>query len=331
VKAGERTALPVGERVAAVDIGTNTVLLTVAERVSSGGDLAGRLLVVAEQHAITRLGQGVDRSRALAADAIDRTLACLERYRDEAARLGVGRTVCVGTSALRDAEGGAPFVLRASSILGCAVEVVTGRREAELTFRGAISGLAFLSGDASADGCNPNGDNRVMAFDVGGGSTEVVIGTSDGMVESAVSLDVGSVRLFERYGDEGFDEALRALRSALPPRPVDTPHVVLGIAGTMTTLWSLAYGVPFEEHLTGSRLLRTETIAAFAANLRAMPVSARRDQLGIDAGRADVLPFGALVAAEILRWAGAHETRVTSRGVRYGLLLEALADEALAD
>lgn len=307
------------------------MLLTIAERVAAGGDLAGRLLVIDERHAITRLGQGVDRSRTLDPEAVRRTLACLEHFRQEASQLGVTRMLCVGTSALRDAAEGAPFVARASRIVGCPVEVVSGAREAELTFRGAISSLDLVLGGvggSTIDRASPDSrtDALVLAFDVGGGSTEIVLGTADGKVERSTSLNVGSVRLFERHGAESFEDARRALRAVLPPAFASSPSLVIGIAGTMTTLWTLAYGRPFEEGAAASRPLETEAISQAAADLHAMSAALRRDQLGIDPGRADVIPFGALIASEILRWAGAHTVRVTSRGVRYGLLLEALAE-----
>jgi len=320
---GEPSALPLGARVAAIDIGTNTVLLTVAERVPAGGDLAGELQVIGERHAITRLGQGVDRQGTLDPGAIDRTLACLELYRQETVHLGAGRVLCVGTSALRDAASGEAFVARASDILGCPVEVVSGAREAELTFRGALSSLDPSRANTEREPIDAA--SLVLAFDIGGGSTEIVLGTAAGEVQSAASVNVGSVRLFERYGDSSWDEATRAVIAALPPPLPSSPDLVIGIAGTMTTLWTLAYGMPFEESSAAERPLRTERIARLATELRALPVEARQHQLGIDAGRADVIPFGALVASEILRFIGASQVRVTGRGVRYGLLLETLA------
>lgn len=332
------------ERVAAIDIGTNTVLLTIAERIESAGDPGVRLLVIAERHAITRLGQGVDRERRLDPGAVARTLHCLGEYREEVLRHGATRTFCVGTSALRDAAEGADFVREASQLLGCAVEVVSGQREAELTFRGALSSLdeetlssLGSSGDAGGADARDEDGPLVLAIDIGGGSTEIVLGTAQGQVRSALSLDVGSVRLFERHRAHDFTSAEQSVRAALQAAPHTIraalplarpaasdvqPRLALGIAGTMTTLWTLEYGIPFEEAGAKTRPLSRASIARFAEQLHALPIEERRRRLRIDEGRADVIPFGALVASEVLRWLDVEEVRVTTRGVRYGLLLE---------
>jgi len=323
----ERGALAVGDRIAAIDIGTNTVLLTVAECVEADGDLTQRLRIVGERHAITRLGQGVDQTQRLDAEASRRTLDCLRSYAQEMTALAANRAVCVGTSALRDASGGHQFLLDASAILGCPVEVVSGTREAELTFRGAVSSLANDPTPATRS-VDSKGDvgsslDRVLAFDIGGGSTEIVLGTARGAVLHGVSVDIGSVRLFERHREQGFSHVELVVRSALPAPFGDKPSLVMGIAGTMTTLWSLAYGLPFDEKLAATRLLASADISRLCRELFAMTLAERRQKLHIDEGRADVIPFGALIAAEVLRWIGAEQVRVTARGVRYGLLLEA--------
>jgi exopolyphosphatase/guanosine-5'-triphosphate,3'-diphosphate pyrophosphatase len=312
--------LGLGERIAAIDIGTNTVLLTIAERVSSGGDLTERLKIVAERHAITRLGQGVDRLRTLQDAAISRTLSCLREYEDEMRRQRVARVACVGTSALRDAAGGEAFVSRASDLLGEPVQVVSGMREAELTFRGALSSLSGGTGARMSD------DALVCAFDIGGGSTEIVLGTRAGLVKQAVSIDIGSVRLFERYGDLPFAHAASVVRASMPQPFSESSSMVLGIAGTMTSLWSLLYRAPFDERLAGKSPLASDSIARLASELHELPLDVRRVRLGIDEGRADVIPYGALIAAEVLRFLRADAAYATGRGVRYGLLLESLGE-----
>lgn len=312
--------LGVGERIAAIDIGTNTVLLTIAERVSSGGDLTDRLKIVAERHAITRLGQGVDRLRTLQDAAISRTLSCLREYEDEMRRQHVTRVACVGTSALRDAAGGEAFVARASDLLGEPVQVVSGMREAELTFRGALSSL---SGGTRAQ---MSGDEVVCAFDIGGGSTEIVLGTRAGLVKQAVSIDIGSVRLFERYGGLPFSHAASVVRTSMPRPFSESSSMILGIAGTMTSLWSLLHRAPFDEGRAGKSPLASDSIARLASELHELPLDVRRIRLGIDEGRADVIPYGALIAAEVLRFLGADAAHATGRGVRYGLLLESLGE-----
>jgi exopolyphosphatase/guanosine-5'-triphosphate,3'-diphosphate pyrophosphatase len=171
-------------RVATIDIGTNTVLLLVAEQ-SSTGDL----VPVVERAAITRLGEGVDRFRRLTPAAVARTSACLDDYATLVSASRVERIAIVGTSAMRDAEGGDALRARIRAAFGVDVRVLSGDEEARLTFRGAVSGLAV------GDRC------EVAVFDIGGGSTEVVIGQNTRPAPAlhfAQSFDIGSVRLTER-------------------------------------------------------------------------------------------------------------------------------------
>ena len=169
-------------RVAAIDIGTNTVLLLVAESGSGG------VLVAVEEHAtITRLGKDVDRTRTLSPEAISRTNACLDRYAEIVRALGVERVAVVGTSAMRDARGGEAVRAHVRAKLGVDARVISGEEEARVSFAGAISGLGYDSGTERA------------VFDIGGGSTEVVLGTPPGTIRYAQSFDIGSVRLTERH------------------------------------------------------------------------------------------------------------------------------------
>ncbi len=175
-------------RVAAVDIGTNTLLLLVADREENGS-----LLAVAERATITRLGAGVDRTRKLAPDAIDRTLRCLAEYASLVGQLGAERVGIVGTSAMRDAQGSDEVRSRIRALFGVEPQVLTGEEEARLTFRGALSGLSV---DAS---------QQIGVFDIGGGSTEVVVGSVDKggpSLSFSASFDIGSVRLTERHGED---------------------------------------------------------------------------------------------------------------------------------
>ena len=217
---------------AAIDIGTNSVLLLIAVRDEATG--APRPLL--ERATITRLGEGVDKTRQLAAPAVQRTLECLRGYAADMRAHGVTRLAVVGTSALRDAAGGEAFLNAAQQILGERPRVIAGDEEAALTFRGALSGLE-VSGD-------------LLVFDIGGGSTELIAGSasSAGTPASRVSLDIGSVRLFERHvhSDPPTPSELAAIQAdvarelamAAPlalTRSQRRPTLV-GVAGTVTTL-----------------------------------------------------------------------------------------------
>jgi exopolyphosphatase/guanosine-5'-triphosphate,3'-diphosphate pyrophosphatase len=298
----------VSPRAAAIDIGTNSVLLAVAER------RAGELVALLERSTITRLGAGVDRTRTLDAAASDRTLACLADYRRELDALGVTRLDVVGTSALRDAGGGPELCARAERILGTRPRVLTGAEEAELGFDGACVGLGEL------------GPRTV--FDVGGGSTEIVVG--DREIAAAISLDIGSVRLFERHvrSDPPASDELaavdRAIADALERAPGPRGTLV-GVAGTVTTLCALERGITSYDAgaVHGARLGRV-AVERLASELEKTTVEERRALPGMEPGRADVIVVGARIVLAVMRWAGAAELVVSDRGVRWGLLVRAL-------
>lgn len=295
-------------RVAAIDIGTNAVLMLVAE-----GGPDGAPTRVVERATLTRLGQGVDQRRRLAPEAVDRTLRCLRSYVEEARALGVGEVAAVGTSALRDVGGGAAFVEAVERELSVRVQVISGDEEARLTFAAALGGLTL--------------EGPVVVVDVGGGSTEVIVGEVGGAIERATSLDVGSVRLTERLlrGDPpGADELARLVHAIDEqlhrlPRPPRGARLV-GVAGTVTTLAAVAEGVvdATGEGMHG-RVLSVQAIERVARWLGALDSMSRRACAGLDPGRADVIVAGAWLVQRLARWAGVNDLVVSNRGVRWGL------------
>jgi exopolyphosphatase/guanosine-5'-triphosphate,3'-diphosphate pyrophosphatase len=312
-------------RVAAIDIGTNTVLLLVAEVGNDGG-----IVPIVERAEITRLGQGVDKSRTLAPEAVERTLECLRDYAGEIARHDVSRIDVVGTSAMRDAaassdETGGGFIFRAQAILGTAPRVVSGDEEAVLAFSGGLAGLGVAG--------------AVTAFDIGGGSTEVIRGHVDGgavRIMARQSVDMGSVRLFERHvqTDPPSVEEMGALAAFVtaqlaPLKPPPRGEPLVGMAGTVTTIAAIARGIdPYDPaRIHGMRLSRRE-IADTARVLRKLPLAERKKLGGLEEKRADVIPVGAAILDTIIAWAGADEIVVSDRGVRWGVALQ-LARNAL--
>jgi exopolyphosphatase/guanosine-5'-triphosphate,3'-diphosphate pyrophosphatase len=302
-------------RIATIDIGTNSVLLLVAERRSSG------LVPLVDEATITRLGQGVDAQGTLHPAAVERTLACLERYAKLVAESGVERVAIVGTSAMRDASGGESFLERARELVGTTPQIVSGMREAELTFRGALSGLELAG--------------AVAVFDVGGGSTEIVVGSAQAAsvtIEAAVSLDIGAVRLTERHIRHDPPEAAELLaagstaRAALAAAPDLRGRPLVGVAGTITTLAALARHVaPYDGAKVHGAVLAREEIERLHDELAREPLAQRRDRPELDPMRADVIVAGAVVALAVCDHAGASELTVSDRGVRWGLAAE-LAD-----
>jgi exopolyphosphatase/guanosine-5'-triphosphate,3'-diphosphate pyrophosphatase len=304
-------------RVATIDIGTNSVLLLVAEQTPRG------LVAVEEKATVTRLGQGVDQRRELSPEALERTTECLADYARRIRSLGADRVAVVGTSALRDAAGSEQLSSFIESELGATLRVVTGREEARLTFLGATSGL---------DGLTRHGSQT--AFDVGGGSTEVVQGTweADGdlHLDYMESFDVGSVRLTERCIKtdpptpaelDSVVEVLDQTFATLPPLVADPPPI--GIAGTVTTLAAVALRM---DNYDGGRVhghaLELREIQRIVTTLAAAPLADRRRTTGLHPGRADVIVAGGLIVLGLMRRLGATSIRVSDRGLRWGLAQE---------
>jgi len=299
-------------RVAAIDIGTNTVLLLVAER-----DAAGQLVAVEERATITRLGEGVDKTRALQPAAIERTNTAIDRYAEIVERLGVERVDVVGTSAMRDAGGGEAVRAHVRSKLGVEARTISGDEEARLAFAGALSGIASVPASS-----------RVRVFDIGGGSTEVVHGVrGEAELVFAHSYDVGSVRLTERHvkNDPPLESELEAVRadaraafSSTPAFDSDVPPV--GIAGTMTTLAAVSLRMAAYD---GARVhgytMPVSEIERVVAELAHLPLAERSAVPGLEPKRADVVVAGGLVALAYLEQAGASEVMISDRGVRWGL------------
>jgi exopolyphosphatase/guanosine-5'-triphosphate,3'-diphosphate pyrophosphatase len=303
-------------RVATIDIGTNTVLLLVAER-----DEDGELLPVAERATITRLGEGVDRTRRLSGEAIARTVACLEEYADVIRDLGAQRVAVVGTSAMRDAAGGEQLRSFVRDRLGVEARVVTGEEEARLTFRGALSGLPVDSSRA------------VAVFDIGGGSTEVVIGRTDATTSEiayAVSFDVGSVRLSERHvahdppSRQELDDLAQAARTAFAPvPPLPEARTPVGIAGTMTTLAAVSLALdPYDGARVHGHTMTKRELEDVVARLASMDLAARRRVTGMEPKRADVIVAGGVLALALLEHWRADAVVISDRGVRWGLAEE---------
>jgi exopolyphosphatase/guanosine-5'-triphosphate,3'-diphosphate pyrophosphatase len=314
-------------RVATIDIGTNSVLLLVAESEN------GALRPVRERATVTRLGEGVDRNRCLLDAACERTLACLSDYAAQLRELNVTRLDAVGTSAMRDAAGGQQFVARAANILGIPPRVIDGNEEARLTFAGALSGLSV-----SPVSTEPG---KVTVFDIGGGSTEIVVGsmTRDArQIVAAVSLNIGSVRLFERHvhGDpptaEEMQRVERDIALALADAPTPEANATLvGVAGTVTQLAALELELTrYDATRVHGHRLTSQVVDRLATRLASLDLAERRALPGMEPARADVLVVGSAIARAVLHWSGASELVVSDRGVRWGLAEELAADRGRA-
>lgn len=300
-------------RVATLDVGTNSVLLLVAE-----GDENGRPRALLERMEITRLGRGVDRTGVLDGAALGDTLDAIRRFADEARSLGAVRIAATATSAARDARNGSRLVDGAAA-LGVPVEIISGDREAQLAWRAAAAD--FL----------PHGNAPLGVADIGGGSTELVVGDRDG-VRFRRSFDVGSVRLTERYvrGDPPEPDALRRLDEALANALADVPKLpagsrVVGIAGTFTTLAAIALGLrDYDSRRVHGLELTQPELDRIADELAASTLERRLAMPGLHPKRADVIVAGARLAAALVRRIGVDRLTIGDRGVKWGLAAELL-------
>ena len=296
-------------RVAAVDCGTNSIRLLVA-------DVDGRSKSdVHREMRVVRLGQGVDRTGELAPEAIERTREALVDYAATCRSLDVERTRMVATSATRDASNRAQFVTMVRDVLGVEPEVISGDEEAALSFDGATRGL-----DAA--------DGPFLVMDIGGGSTELVLGT--GSVEAARSVDVGCVRLTERHlhddppaldqvagAEADVDSALVLVRQVVP---VDKARTAVGLAGSVTTVAALALDLPAydSERIHLSRIPAAD-VRAVADRLLAMTRAERAALPVMHPGRVDVIGAGALVLATLVDRLGLPEVLVSESDILDGI------------
>lgn len=277
------------ERVAAIDCGTNSIRLLITD-VSDGAEEE-----LVREMRIVRLGQGVDATGRLAPEAIDRTLAATREYAEMIVSLHADRVRFCATSAARDASNAEEFATAVEAIVGVRPEVLTGAEEAQASFIGATRGLRATGGDA-------------LVVDIGGGSTELVVGR-DEMVAWSTSLDVGSVRMTERFlrgnpptADE-IEKCSEYLRDALAKASAGLSPVatLVGVAGTITTVAAHALNLPAYDRraVHGARLTIVETHEACASLVR-MTVDERRALPFMHPGRADVIGGGALVLDAVL-------------------------------
>ncbi len=304
-------------RVAAFDCGTNSLRLLVAD---IGPD--GTLTELTRRMEIVRLGQGVDRTGRIADEALERTLAVVARYADVCRELGAERMRFVATSASRDAENAEVFVAGVRRALGIEPEVVSGAQEAALSFVGATSGLAAGHG---APFC---------VVDLGGGSTEVVLG--DQTVTAAHSMDVGCVRMTERHLRDDPPSPAQiaaatadvdaALDDALSRVAVARASTLVGLAGSVTTITAHALRLErYEPAQIHGAVLPVGDVLAASEELVRMPRSARASLGFMHPGRVDVIGAGALVWSRVVRRvaeaAGLREVVTSEHDILDGIAL----------
>ncbi|HEX3331289.1 MAG TPA: hypothetical protein VHS27_15290 [Gaiellales bacterium] len=297
-------------RVGAVDIGTNSTRLLVADVSEEGGIAEAERLLE-----ITRLGDRVDADGRLSDAAIARVDAVLVRYAARAEELEAEKVLAVATSAVRDAENGREFLDGPVARHGFEPRLLTGEEEAEMTYRGVCSREAVAE--------------SVLICDIGGGSTELILGGRDGVTDRA-SLDIGCVRMSERYlnTDPPSPAELDALRAeadaALPRRLTEAAHGLVGVAGTVTTLATIDMGLEVElpEVIDGHRLAAA-TVERLLAELAPLPLERRKVVRGLMPQRAPTIVAGAVILSAVVRATGADAVVVSERDILHGAALAA--------
>ena len=300
-------------RVAAIDIGTNSTRLLVADVAD------GRIADVERETRITRLGEGVDKRRRLLPVPVARVRNVLSDYRRTLESLAAERTLAIATSAIRDAENGEAFLGEIEWSYGFATRLLSGHDEALMMFRGVTAERDLDAG--------------TVIVDVGGGSTELVAAEADG-VRWHDSLDVGSVRLTERFlhsdppthGElDACAEAVRGLLSERVPEEIRARTTsAIGVAGTITSIAALALGLEEydRERVHGSRLSAAQ-LAEQLERLASVPLAERRRLGPLDPERAPVIVAGAVIVRETLSFFGVDVLEISERDILDGAALAA--------
>ena len=303
------------ERVAVVDLGTNSTRLLVAAVED------GAVRELERRTNVTRLGEGVDASGRLADAAIGRVTDVLEGYRQAIDELGPGRAIGVATSAVRDADNGDELRAMLSERFGVHVRVISGEEEARLTFAGATA-------------ARPADEAETMVVDIGGGSTEYVVGRPGSEPRFHTSTRLGSVRQTERRlgsdpprAEELWalrDEAREIVEAAVPGELRSAAEAGIAVAGTATSLAAIDLELdPYDPERTHGHRLGLEVAESILARLAAMPLPERREVTGLHPDRAPTIVAGAAILIESMRTFGLDEIEISEADLLHGAALAA--------
>jgi exopolyphosphatase / guanosine-5'-triphosphate,3'-diphosphate pyrophosphatase len=298
-------------RVAALDLGTNTTRLLVADVHD------GRVQDVDRRVQITRMGEGVDARRRLLPLPIARVRNSLTEYRRALEEHGAERALAVATSAVRDAENGEAFLGEVEWSYGFTTRLLSGEEEALLTFDGATLGRRV--------------ERPTLVVDLGGGSTELIVGDGVG-IQFRASVDAGSVRMTERYLRTDpptslyLEQCARAVRALLAEHVPDDvrPDAAIGVAGTVTTLAALAQNLAeYDSDRVHGYRLSAEAVEEQLARLATLPLNYRQELPALEPERAPVIVAGAVVLREVLSHFGLREIEASEQDILHGIALEA--------
>ncbi len=300
------------ERVASIDIGTNTILLLIAKVEE------GKLKPLFEMETIVRLGEGVQKNGVLSEEAMKRGFQTLAQYLEQCQTMGVQKIFAVGTSALREAKNSDHFLKMIQEKLDLSIEIISGEEEAQLSFLAVARDLKELK-------------KSTLVIDVGGGSTEFILGKGD-QITQWVSLPLGSVRFTEQFlfsepAQKGEWEIMEGeIRKLLPkiPHP-QGPLSLVAVGGTATTLASVEQGLAeFIPEKIHHFVLKKEALRNQLHLYRSKTINERRKIPGLPPARADVVLAGGAILYMAMEELNCPSVLVSCHGVRYGLLYKRL-------
>jgi exopolyphosphatase / guanosine-5'-triphosphate,3'-diphosphate pyrophosphatase len=300
-------------RLASIDIGTNTILMLIAD-IERNGEIS----VITDEHLIARLGKGVDENGIIQKDTFQRVSKIFSQLKSIADSHEVEHIAACGTSALRDASNSRSFIDFIKEQSSVDIRILSGKEEAELTYLGAVS--EYLKD-------TPSGEFAVL--DIGGGSTELVAGSGSN-ISSASSIDIGSVRLTERIlknsppDNFAVEEAIELIQTHLQSfPPLSSAATLIGVAGTLTTLAAMDLRLnTFDRTKVNRYILTKETIDRIFEELRYLTLDQIKGYPQIHPSRADILLAGILILQETLKKVNASQIKASDRGLRYGILYQ---------
>ncbi|OQX89021.1 phosphatase [candidate division KSB1 bacterium 4484_87] len=296
---------------AVIDIGTNSIKFHVAEK-----DDQGNWSVVTDRAEIARLGEGLQQTGEISQEAMKRNAQAIKKMVEEAKQMGVETIAAVGTMALRSAKNAAAFVEKVNQECGIAIEILPGEEEARLSYIAVKSGVGLAEG-------------QLVIFDTGGGSTEFIFGKGD-EIEKKFSLNVGAVRFTEEYlksdpvKEQEYQQAVAAIEDALNQLSFDEKvDALVGMGGTMSNLGAIKHKLSvYDPDIIQGSKLSLQDVEEQIELFKSKTIEERKQIVGLQPKRADVILAGAIIVRTILKKAGVDFATISDRGLRHGLIVD---------
>ena len=298
-------------RIAVIDLGSNSIILCIAEKTNK------HIKALYEESNITRIGRNIESTQQLHPDSIEKSLAVLKKYRDICDRYDVTRIQCFATDAIRDAKGAENFIQTVRKSTGIEVNILSGEKEAKLTFRAVLHEFEEHKG-------------KFLAIDIGGGSVEIIKGNQN-LIEISKSLKIGAVRIKEKFDIKDIinnlnrEKITKHIHSMLPPTKIGNDTITVSTGGTITSLQAINLGLKkFEHEKVHKTTISYREISSLFDYLNKIPLKERKKIPCLKPERADIIHIGALILKSIMDFYKINSLYVSNRGVRWGLIYEML-------